>query len=60
MSDFLWSDPSEKAGWNINYGRGIGFNFGADVSQRFTHHNGLKMITRAHQLMMNGYEKTHD
>ena len=60
MTDLLWSDPSSNSGWNPNIGRGIGYHFGVDISQQFTHHNGLKMIARAHQLMMNGYEKIHD
>lgn len=55
MADLLWSDPSDKQGWNLNIGRGIGYYFGSDISAKFNHHNGLKMIARAHQLMMNGY-----
>ena len=55
MTDLLWSDPSSNSGWNHNIGRGIGYHFGGDISQQFTHHNGLKTIARAHQLMMNGY-----
>lgn len=60
MTDLLWSDPIQHSGWNRNIGRGIGYHFGPDISKKFTHHNGLQMITRAHQLMMEGYEKIHD
>jgi serine/threonine-protein phosphatase 2A catalytic subunit len=32
--------------------RGAAYTFGQDVSEQFNHTNGLKMIARAHQLMM--------
>ena len=32
--------------------RGAGYNFGQDITEEFNHTNGLKMIARAHQLMM--------
>ena len=60
MADLLWSDPHEREGWNINLGRGIGYHFGSDITKKFTHHNNLKMITRGHQMMMDGYQKSHN
>lgn len=31
-----------------------------DNSMKFNHTNGLKKITRAHQLMQDGYQSVHD
>lgn len=31
-----------------------------DNSMKFNHANGLKRIARAHQLMQDGYQETHD
>ncbi len=52
MCDLLWSDPEEKEGWGISP-RGAGCIFGADITSKFIHKNNLKMICRAHQLVMN-------
>uniref|UniRef100_A0A1I7YQQ7 Serine/threonine-protein phosphatase n=1 Tax=Steinernema glaseri TaxID=37863 RepID=A0A1I7YQQ7_9BILA len=59
MCDLLWSDPDDREGWNLSP-RGAGFTFGADISKEFCHANGLKMISRAHQLVMDGYTWNHD
>ena len=40
--------------------RGAGWNFGPDETEKFIHTNKLKMICRAHQLVENGFEKTHN
>ena len=32
--------------------RGAGYTFGADISEMFNHKNGLSLISRAHQLVM--------
>jgi len=37
-----------------------GYTFGADVSAQFAHNNGLILITRAHQLVMDGYNWSHE
>ena len=58
MCDLLWSDPHEQAGWATSF-RGAGFNFGPDVTEQFNHNNNLKMIARAHQLIMDGYLNAH-
>lgn len=55
MCDLLWSDPDDRCGWGISP-RGAGFTFGQDISEQFNHNNGLKLIARAHQLMMEGYQ----
>jgi hypothetical protein len=59
MCDLLWSDPDDRAGWGISP-RGAGYTFGQDISESFTHTNQLKLIARAHQLVMDGYNWSHN
>lgn len=59
MCDLLWSDPDDRTGWGISP-RGAGFTFGADISAEFNARNGLSMVARAHQLVMEGYNWSHD
>ncbi len=56
MCDLLWSDPEEIPGWGLSP-RGAGFLFGADVVKAFCRVNGIEMIARAHQLVMEGYKE---
>ena len=51
MCDLLWSDPDDRGGWGISP-RGAGYTFGQDISETFNHNNGLTLIARAHQLVM--------
>ena len=51
MCDLLWSDPDDRGGWGISP-RGAGYTFGQDISETFNHTNGLQLIARAHQLVM--------
>ncbi len=51
MCDLLWSDPDDRGGWGISP-RGAGYTFGMDISENFNHNNGLTLISRAHQLVM--------
>lgn len=56
MSDMLWSDPDESvSGWGMSP-RGAGYLFGPDVAASFRAQNGIDLITRAHQLVMEGYK----
>jgi len=59
MCDLLWSDPDDRGGWGISP-RGAGYTFGQDISEQFNHVNSLKLIGRAHQLVMEGYNWCHD
>ena len=59
MCDLLWSDPDDRAGWGISP-RGAGFTFGADVSAAYNQRNGLTTVARAHQLVMEGYNWSHE
>jgi serine/threonine-protein phosphatase 4 catalytic subunit len=55
MCDLLWSDPEDIDGWGLSP-RGAGYLFGADVVQQFNTNNKLELITRSHQLVMEGYK----
>jgi len=59
MCDLLWSDPEDRTGWGVSP-RGAGFTFGQDIAEQYNHTNGLKMICRAHQMILEGYNLTHD
>ncbi|TXT04025.1 uncharacterized protein COLE_07722 [Cutaneotrichosporon oleaginosum] len=54
MCDLLWSDPDDRCGWGISP-RGAGYTFGQDISEAFNHNNGLTLVARAHQLVMEGF-----
>lgn len=58
MCDLLWSDPDDKPGWGESP-RGAGYTFGQDISENFNFTNGLTLISRAHQLVMEGYNWAH-
>ncbi|XP_043828207.1 serine/threonine-protein phosphatase 2A catalytic subunit beta isoform-like [Dromiciops gliroides] len=57
--DLLWSDPAEYDGWGPSP-RGAGHTFGPDITEMFNHTNGLSLISRAHQLVEQGYEWNHN
>lgn len=59
MCDLLWSDPDDRCGWGISP-RGAGYTFGQDISEAFNHSNGLTLVARAHQLVMEGYNWSQD
>merc|ERR1712100_519511 len=59
MCDLLWSDPDDRSGWGISP-RGAGYTFGQDISEQFNHNNGLSLVSRAHQLVMEGYNWSHE
>ncbi|ONL94065.1 Serine/threonine-protein phosphatase PP2A-4 catalytic subunit [Zea mays] len=59
MCDLLWSDPDDRCGWGISP-RGAGYTFGQDISEQFNHTNNLKLVARAHQLVMEGYNWAHE
>lgn len=59
MCDLLWSDPDDRSGWGISP-RGAGFTFGMDISQQYNERNGLSLVARAHQLVMDGYNWSHE
>jgi diadenosine tetraphosphatase ApaH/serine/threonine PP2A family protein phosphatase len=59
FADLCWSDPDCITGWGTN-GRGAGFVFGRDPVKEFCQNNKIDLITRAHQLAMDGFEFMFD
>ncbi|KAL5988553.1 Serine/threonine-protein phosphatase PP2A catalytic subunit [Asimina triloba] len=59
MCDLLWSDPDDRCGWGISP-RGAGYTFGQDIAVQFNHTNGLSLVARAHQLVMEGFNWCQD
>lgn len=59
MCDLVWSDPDDRCGWGVSP-RGAGYTFGQDITEQFTHINGLHFVARAHQLVMEGYQWQHN
>ncbi|AMD22221.1 HGL119Wp [Eremothecium sinecaudum] len=59
MCDLLWSDPDEVDTWSLSP-RGAGFLFGKNEVDQFLHMNGIGLIARAHQLVMEGYKEMFD
>jgi len=52
--DLVWSDPEDlMVPWQVSP-RGAGWLFGSIVTDEFTYVNGLDLIARAHQLVMEG------
>jgi len=54
-SDMMWSDPEDIQMWAVSP-RGAGYLFGSRATKEFTHINGLDLVCRAHQLVMEGYK----
>jgi len=59
MSDLLWSDPQELSGRSPSK-RGVGIQFGPDITRAFCQKNNLEYIVRSHEVKPEGYEVTHD
>jgi len=49
MCEVLWSDPCDENGRQPSK-RGVGVQFGPDVTQRFLDDNDLKLVVRAHEV----------
>jgi len=54
--DLLWSDPVEGNGESPNWGRGVGVEFGADVSASVCKAVGVERIIRSHQPQLSPQE----
>lgn len=59
MMEMLWTDPQPTPGRGPSK-RGVGMQFGPDVTKRFCENNGLDAIIRSHEVRMEGYEVEHD
>ena len=56
MTYLLWSDSDDDLeNWVISM-RGVGWIFGWKVVDTFNHINGLELVSRAHQLVMEGFK----
>jgi len=59
MSDILWSDPQPFPGRGPSK-RGVGKQFGPDVTKAFLDANGLELLIRSHEVKDEGYLVEHD
>ncbi|BFZ61192.1 Palmitoyl-protein thioesterase 1 [Saitoella coloradoensis] len=59
MMEMLWTDPQPEPGRGPSK-RGVGLQFGPDITKRFCENNGLDAIIRSHEVRMGGYEVEHD
>ncbi|XP_063958968.1 serine/threonine-protein phosphatase 5-like [Lytechinus pictus] len=59
MCELLWSDPQPRPGRSPSK-RGVGIQFGPDVTKNFLEYNNLEYIVRSHEVKNDGYEVTHD
>jgi serine/threonine-protein phosphatase 5 len=59
MMEMLWTDPQTQPGRGPSK-RGVGLQFGPDVTKKFCERNGLEAVIRSHEVRMEGYEVEHD
>nr|CAG4649214.1 EOG090X03S1 [Scapholeberis mucronata]SVE93533.1 EOG090X03S1 [Scapholeberis mucronata] len=59
MCELLWSDPQPMKGRSPSK-RGVGIQFGPDVTARFLERNHLDYVIRSHEVKADGYEEAHD
>ena len=58
MCELLWSDPQPEPG-RAPSKRGVGIQFGPDVTENFLKRNGLELIIRSHEVKQEGYTSDH-
>uniref|UniRef100_A0AC35TGQ5 Protein-serine/threonine phosphatase n=1 Tax=Rhabditophanes sp. KR3021 TaxID=114890 RepID=A0AC35TGQ5_9BILA len=58
MCNLLWSDPQEIPGSSTSK-RGVGCQFGPDITKAFLDDNDLKYVIRSHEVKDMGYEEHH-
>jgi len=59
MCECLWSDPAPQPGRQPSK-RGVGLQFGPDITKAFLEENGLELVVRSHEVKEEGYEVAHD
>ncbi|CAF1120711.1 unnamed protein product [Adineta ricciae] len=59
MSELLWSDPQPQNGRSESK-RGVGLQFGPDVTEHFLKLNNLEYVVRSHEVKQEGYELAHN
>ncbi|KAJ3287813.1 Serine/threonine-protein phosphatase 5 [Borealophlyctis nickersoniae] len=58
MCELLWSDPQPEPGRSPSK-RGVGIQFGPDVTEKFLKNNNLDLIIRSHEVKQEGYVSDH-
>lgn len=58
MCDLLWSDPQPQRGRSPSK-RGVGIQFGPDITEAFLKLNNLDYVIRSHEVKPDGYEVAH-
>nr|CDJ95950.1 Tetratricopeptide TPR-1 and Serine threonine phosphatase and Metallophosphoesterase domain containing protein [Haemonchus contortus] len=59
MCDLLWSDPQELRG-RAPSKRGVGCQFGPDITDAWIAKNGVQYVVRSHEVKPDGYEVHHN
>lgn len=59
MCEMLWADPMPAPG-RAPSKRGVGLQFGPDVTKRFLELNNLDLLVRSHEVKEQGYVVEHD
>lgn len=59
MCELLWSDPQPQPG-RAPSKRGVGCQFGPDVTKKFLELNKLDYVIRSHEVKNEGYQVDHD
>ena len=49
MCDLLWCDPQNEPGRSPSK-RGVGMQFGPDITKKFLAENGLELLIRSHEV----------
>ncbi|KAK6200462.1 Metallo-dependent phosphatase-like protein [Scheffersomyces amazonensis] len=57
--ELLWTDPQTHNGRGPSK-RGIGMQFGPDITERFCLTNKIRKVIRSHEVRMGGYEIEHN
>ncbi|EAY16002.1 Ser/Thr protein phosphatase, putative [Trichomonas vaginalis G3] len=60
LNDLLWADPSLDSAGFTDSERNAGHRFGSAATDKFCHQNNVKLIIRAHQMMMDGCKYCHN
>eukprot|EP01095_Lingulamoeba_sp_RSL-Kostka_P011893 TRINITY_DN462_c0_g1_i2.p1 TRINITY_DN462_c0_g1~~TRINITY_DN462_c0_g1_i2.p1 ORF type:complete len:357 (-),score=106.15 TRINITY_DN462_c0_g1_i2:161-1231(-) len=59
MCDLLWSDPCFMPGRKPSK-RGVGIQFGPDVTESFLQNNDLELVVRSHEVRQTGFSSEHN
>lgn len=57
--ELLWTDPQEENGRSPSK-RGLGIQFGPDITERFCAQNKIRKVLRSHEVRMGGVEEEHN